>query len=107
MTPPIKLTHRVMVQQLSTVPDQGGGQARLWSDFREVWANVKWNSVGSSSENGALGQGRRALLTLRWASDLPDPLRLIIGGKTFRFRGSTRLKIGAGEFLQIECEESF
>lgn len=104
---PFRPTHRVMVQQLTTTLDEGGGQDRVWNDFRAVWAQVKFNAVSSSPENGGVGQRRKAVVSVRYAPDLPDPARLIINSKIFRFLGSTRLRIGAGEFLEIECEESF
>lgn len=103
----IKLTQRVMVQQLVLIADAGGGQARNWSDFREVWAQVQWASVSQSVENGEIGRRRRANIILRWAPDLPDPIRLIVEQKTLTVLANTRAKVGGGEFLEIECEDTF
>jgi head-tail adaptor len=103
----IKLTRRVMVQNLVIVADAGGGQARNWADFREVWAKIQWRQVSRDVENGETGLRNRAIVTLRWAPDLPDPMRLLTDQKTLNVLSQNRIKIGAGDYLQIECEDKF
>ncbi len=103
----VTLTDRVMVQILVIVADNGGGQARIWSDFREVWARIQWGGVGRDTQNGEVGLRRKATITLRWAPDLPDPMRLIAGQKTLTVLSMARSKVGSGAFLDIECEDTF
>jgi len=103
----VKLDQRVMVQQLVLIPDAGGGQARNWTNFREVWAQVRWKSVSRDVANGEIGLARRAIIILRWAPDYPDPMRLIIDQKTLRVLARFRRKIDAGDFLEIEGEDTF
>jgi len=96
-----------MVQQLVLIPDAGGGQDRNWTDFREVWAQVRWKPVSRDVANGETGLARRAIIILRWAPDFPDPMRLIIDQKALRVLAQYRRKIDAGEFLEIEGEDTF
>ncbi|MDQ7018076.1 MAG: head-tail adaptor protein [Robiginitomaculum sp.] len=103
----VKLDQRVMVQQLVLIPDAGGGQARNWTDFREVWAQVRWKSVSRDGGNGQTGLAQRAIITLRWAPDYPDPMRLVIDQRALRVLSRFRRKIGAGDFLEIEGEDTF
>jgi len=103
----VKLDQRVMVQQLVLIPDAGGGQARNWTNFREVWGQVRWKSVSRDVSNGQTGLAQRAIITLRWAPDFPDPMRLIIDQKTLRVLSWFRRKIGAGDFMEIEGEDTF
>ncbi len=103
----VKLTERVMVQQLSVIADAGGGQARNWSDFREVWAKVKWGSVSRDPQNAEIGRRRKAIVTIRHAPDLPDPMRLVIAQKNLVVLAITRINESSGAFLQLECEDTF
>ncbi len=102
-----KFTHRVMVQQLTAVSDAGGGNARNWNDFREVWAHVKWGLVGRDAGNGGLGRRRRVIITLRWAPDLPDPMRLVISQKKLLALSLTRINAPGHDLLEVVCEDTF
>ena len=103
----VKLTQRAMVQHLVVTPDAGGGEARNWADFRYVWAHVRWGGVGRDAENGGVGLRQRALVTVRWAPDLPDPMRLNLAGKSLRVLAVMRKKIDAGDYFELECEDTF
>lgn len=96
-----------MVQQLVLIPDAGGGQARSWTDFREVWAQVRWKSVSRNVANGQTGLARKAIIILRWAPDYPDPMRLVLDQNALRVLARFRRKTGAGDFLEIEGEDTF
>jgi len=103
----VKLTQRAMIQHLLVTPDAGGGEARVWADFRYVWANVRWGKVSRDAENGEIGLRQRALVTVRWAPDLPDPMRLNLAGKTLKVLAAMRRKIDAGDYFELECEDTF
>ncbi len=103
----VKLADRVMVQQLTKTPDAGGGQARNWSDFREVWAKVDWGFVSRDSQNAEIGRRRKASVTMRFAPDLPDPMRLMVDQKALVVLARARISDGASAFLQLECEDTF
>lgn len=36
-----QLRHRVTIQQLTKVEDEGGGYAEVWTDVATVWAAIK------------------------------------------------------------------
>ncbi len=102
----IKLDSRVMVQSLVTMADAGGGQSRSWSDFREVWAQVQWGQPGKETETGGSGYRRSAMVTLRWAPDLPEPMRLIASQRPLVVIAAKRL-LADPDYLQADCEEYF
>jgi len=102
----VRLDTRIMVQSLVTIADAGGGQSRSWSDFREVWAQVQWDRPGKDAESGKAGYRRTVVVTLRWAPDLPDPMRLIAAQRSLDVIAGTRL-LADPDFFQAECEERF
>ncbi len=100
----ITLDTRVMVQALAAVADAGGGHSRNWSDFRAVWAQVRWGRPDRASGDGSGGYRRSVTVTLRWAPDLPDPMRLIVAQRPLAVVSATRLQADP-DYVLAECEE--
>lgn len=96
------LDRRITIQQLTLIPDGGGGSTESWTDLATVSAKVTQQSGREFLQASAVRTERAVLFTIRYRADLTTGNRVVYDGIDHDIREVRELGRQAGLELHTE-----
>jgi len=84
-----KMRHRIKFQTLSLVGDGQGGSVETWTDFAEVWADVKPTSGRERLYAQRIEDLQDHKITIRYLEGINTTMRIDFQGRIFQIKDIT------------------
>lgn len=99
-----QLRHRVTIQQLTRVEDEGGGYEENWADIATVWAAVKPMRGNERYEAQQVQSTLTHKVTIRYRAGIKPQMRLLYGNRFFNIEAVIDIE-ERHRWLELLCSE--
>ena len=99
-----QLRHRVTIQQLTRVEDEGGGYAEVWADVATVWAAIKPMRGNERYEAQQVQSTLTHKVTIRYRAGIKPQMRLLYGNRVFNIEAVIDIE-ERHRWLELLCSE--
>ncbi len=86
-----ELRQRIVIQTLSTAPDDQGGSTETWTTFATVWAKIEPVSSRERYYSEQIQYQRSHKITMRYLAGVTNTMRISFDSRTFQIKGTRRL----------------
>ena len=99
------LRERITIQSLSRTADGQCGFTESWSDFAEVWAEIKPASAMERIFGQRVESNVTHKITIRWLDGVISEMRINYQGRLFQIHGVRRIDEQRW-FMILDCVEN-
>lgn len=99
-----QLRHRVTIQQLTRVEDEGGGYAEVWTEVATVWAAIKPLRGNERYEAQQVQSTLTHKVTIRYREGIKPQMRLTYKGRIFDIESVIDIE-ERHRWLELLCSE--
>lgn len=99
-----QLRHRVTIQQLTRVEDEGGGHEENWADVATVWAAIKPMRGSERYEAQQVQSTLTHKVTIRYRAGIKPQMRILYGNRIFEVEAVIDVD-ERHKWLELLCSE--
>lgn len=99
-----QLRHRVTIQQLTRVEDEGGGYEENWADVATVWAAIKPLQGNERYEAQQVQSTLTHKVTIRYRVGIKPQMRIMYQGRIFNIESVIDID-EHHRWLELLCSE--
>ena len=99
-----QLRHRVTIQQLTRVEDEGGGYAEVWTEVATVWAAIKPLRGNERYEAQQIQSTLTHKVIMRYRAGIKPQMRILYGNRVFEIEAVIDVD-ERHKWLELLCSE--
>lgn len=101
---PSELDKRILIEGLSLVPNDTGGQVKTWDTVATVWARIKTKLKREINFAQRIEPRKVFEITIRYRAGLSESMRVVFENRIFQIKAMMNVD-EQKEWILMECEE--